>query len=42
VCNADGVALLGHDFEPFCELSVNLLDGHWVVVVAREDMAINV
>ncbi len=40
--NADGVALVGHDFGPFCEALVNRLDHHWVVVVAREDMAIEV
>jgi hypothetical protein len=41
MCNADGVALVGHDFEPFCEVSVGKLDHHRVEVVAREDVAID-
>ncbi len=40
MCNVDGVPLVGHNFEPFCEVLVDMLDHHWVVVVAREDVAI--
>jgi hypothetical protein len=34
----DKVPLVGHDFEPFCEISVDTLNHHWVIVVAREDV----
>jgi hypothetical protein len=37
----DQAALGGHDFEPFCKVLVDTLNHHQVVVVAREDVAID-
>ncbi len=39
--DADGVTSFGHNFETFVEVSIDPLDHHWIVVVARENKAIN-
>jgi hypothetical protein len=32
--NLDRVALIGHDLEAFCKVSIDSFDYHWVMVVA--------
>ncbi len=40
--NKDRVALVGHDLQAFCEIWINMLNNHGVVVVAWENVAIDV
>jgi hypothetical protein len=32
--NPDRVALIGHDLEAFCKVSIDSFDHHWVMAVA--------
>ncbi len=40
--NADGVTLIGHYLQAFCEVSINTLNHHGVMVITRKDVAGNV
>ncbi len=40
--NADGVTLIGHYLQAFCEVSIYMLNQHEVMVITRKDMAVNV
>jgi hypothetical protein len=40
--NADGVMLIGHYLQAFCEVSINTLNQHGVMVITRKNMAVDV
>ena len=40
--NVDGVTLIGHYLQAFCEVSINMLNQHGVMVITRKDMAVDV
>jgi hypothetical protein len=40
--NADGVTLIGHYLQAFCEVSINTLNQHGVMVIAGKNMAVDV
>ncbi len=39
--NADGVTLIGHYLQAFREVSINMLNHHGVMVIARKNMAVD-
>ncbi len=40
--NADGVTLIGHYLQAFCEVLINTLNRHGVVVITRKNVAVDV
>jgi hypothetical protein len=40
--NADGVTLVGHYLQAFCEVSINTLNHHGVMVITRKSVAVDV
>jgi hypothetical protein len=40
--NADGVTLIGHYLQAFCEVSINMLNHHGVMFITRKDVAVDV
>ena len=41
-CNPDGITFVCHDSKPFIQVSIDALDEHWIVVVARQNVIIDV
>jgi hypothetical protein len=40
--NVDGVTLIGHYLQAFCEVSINMLNQHGVMVIIGKNMAVDV
>ena len=40
--NADRVMLIGHYLQAFCEVSINMLNHHGVMVITRKDVVVDV
>jgi hypothetical protein len=40
--NVDGVTLIGHYLQAFCEVLIDTLNHHGVMVIARNNMAVDV
>jgi hypothetical protein len=40
--NADGVTLIGHYLQTFCEVLINMLNQHGVMVITGMNMAVDV
>jgi hypothetical protein len=40
--NPDGITFISHDVKPFIQISIDALNKHWIAVVARQNMIIDV
>jgi hypothetical protein len=40
--NVDGVTLIGHYLQAFCEVSINMFNQHGIMVITGKNMAVDV